>query len=142
MKLEIESSLEFEHTPNRLVASKGANLQLECRVDCNSSLARPRIRIEKLGSVSTTNQLSITGNGTNSKLVFENIDQQRDGGPRPGAHEMSILAVRSTGSCTGYSPSHVGGEVNRSARRDRCAAADAAVVHRGAGRRHRARPAR
>lgn len=82
MKLEIESSLEFEHTPNRLVASKGANLQLECRVDCNSSLARPRIRIEKLGSVSTTtNQLSIAGNnGTHSKLVLENIDQQRDGG--------------------------------------------------------------
>lgn len=87
MKLEIESTLEFEHSsPSRLVARPGANIELECRIDCShspsSSLSRsPRIRIEKLGgSGGNSSTSSRTTNSSQAKLVLENIEHVRDGG--------------------------------------------------------------
>lgn len=93
MKVEIESSVEFERTPNRLLTRKGANLEIECRVDCNSSestlLGRPRIRIEKIGISGQDGNVSNQNNnklvtqrfthGNHSKLVLENVEKG-DGG--------------------------------------------------------------
>lgn len=88
MKLEIESTLEFENrSPSRLVARPGANIELECRIDCShspslSSLNRsPRIHIEKLGgSGGNSSTSSRTTNSSQAKLVLENIEHARDGG--------------------------------------------------------------